>query len=394
MILCFQIPPYGPMSKTLEPPPALMLGLTSQPLYQLERLLRESIRLRVRDIPPRGLNGGGTSARLGILFSGGLDCTLLARIAHEVLPEAEEVDLLNVAFYNPRINGRADSSSEHDARAYEACPDRITGRKSFHELQSICANRNWRFVEMNVSYRETLAHRDTVKSLMYPHNTEMDLSIAYALYFAARGIGAVKSPIGISVNYETPARVLLSGLGADEIFGGYQRHATAFARHGHSGLLNELELDFNRLGKRNLGRDDRVTSHWGKEVRYPYLDEEFLSWALSVPVGAKCGFMERTPHEQEHDFPALEPGKQILRLLAWKLGMQGVAMEKKRAVGLGITYDRTRLIRYRYNLERVRRKWRLASPKVLSSSHDVQCVSLPLVVASMCSCVSLVSPWQ
>jgi asparagine synthetase B (glutamine-hydrolysing) len=98
-------------------------------------------------------------------------------------------------------------------------------------------------------------------------------------------------------------------------------------------LIDELELDVNRLGKRNLGRDDRVISHWGREVRYPYLDEFLLTWALSIPVWEKCGFGLHKPVDAGE--PDLEPGKQVLRLLAWKLGIQQVAKEKKRAIQFG-----------------------------------------------------------
>ena len=45
-------------------------------------------------------------------------------------------------------------------------------------------------------------------------------------------------------------------------------HSTAFMHHGYGSLIDKLEFDFQRIGKRNLGRDDRVTSHWRKEVRY------------------------------------------------------------------------------------------------------------------------------
>ncbi|KAI9752572.1 MAG: hypothetical protein M4579_005570 [Chaenotheca gracillima] len=157
----------------------------------------------------------------------------------------------------------------------------------------------------------------------------MDLSIAYAFYFAARGEGTINEANSESkILYKTPARILLSGLGADEIFGGYTRHSSAFSRRGFPGLVEELELDFRRLGKRNLGRDDRVISHWGKEARFPYLDEDLLRWVLQLPVWEKCGFGQTTGDIGVD----IEPGKKLLRLLAWKSGLRSVALEKKRAV--------------------------------------------------------------
>jgi asparagine synthetase B (glutamine-hydrolysing) len=163
----------------------------------------------------------------------------------------------------------------------------------------------------------------------------MDLSIAYALYFASRGAGVVTDGSGISTPYTTPAHVLLSGLGADELFGGYGRHAVAYARGGYASLIDELALDFDRLGKRNLGRDDRVISDSGREVRFPYLDEDFIALALDLPVWAKCDFANEQDIESDDPARLLEPGKRALRMLAWELGMKGVAAEKKRAIQFG-----------------------------------------------------------
>jgi len=52
-------------------------------------------------------------------------------------------------------------------------------------------------------------------------------------------------------------KVLLSGLGADEQLAGYSRHRTTFRLGGWKALENELEMEINRISRRNLGRDDR-----------------------------------------------------------------------------------------------------------------------------------------
>jgi asparagine synthetase B (glutamine-hydrolysing) len=329
------------------PAPTLYTRPTPSTVDALLYQLKASLRLRVTDIPTLSQpKFDQIATKVAILFSGGLDCTLLARLVNDLLPVNEAIDLINVAFENPRA--LASTIATATASPFESCPDRRTSRSSFTELAKVCPHRHWRFVAIDIPFTETSTHRPTIIDLMHPHNTEMDLSIATALYFAARGQGScLTDPSNLDsllVPYTTPARVLISGLGADELFAGYTRHATAFSRRGFPGLVDELELDFTRIGSRNLGRDDRVMSHWGKEVRYPYLDEGFVTWALALPAWEKCGFragkeipkhsegVEGKTVEKEED---LDPAKMLLRLAAWRLGMRRVAGERKRAIQFG-----------------------------------------------------------
>lgn len=108
--------------------------------------LIRSLQYRVLNVPtPPEANV--SDARVAILFSGGLDCTVLARLASDLIPSDQVIDLINVAFENPRIASQQKGAEE--VNLYEICPDRITGRKSFAELVAVCPGRRWRFVTVS-----------------------------------------------------------------------------------------------------------------------------------------------------------------------------------------------------------------------------------------------------
>lgn len=108
-------------------------------------------------------------ARVAILFSGGLDCATLALLASTVLPPSESIDLINVAFENPRI-----TSNKPAEDIYEV-PDRQTARATYVELCRLQPDRKWNLVLVNINQEESLNSQNDVLDLMAPQDTEMDL---------------------------------------------------------------------------------------------------------------------------------------------------------------------------------------------------------------------------
>lgn len=144
-------------------------------MSELGNYLRESLKPRLLNIPVPPIRGGQPDVRVAVLFSGGLDCTVLARLLHDILPLEYQIDLLNAAFENPRViqaakqppqtkKGSKKTNKLHEAAQedesevsisqigtvsespYESCPDRETGRKTFEELNKVCTGRLWRFI--------------------------------------------------------------------------------------------------------------------------------------------------------------------------------------------------------------------------------------------------------
>lgn len=135
-----------PMERTL-------LTAASPSVASLRQRLIESLRLRVLNVP-RLPATAATHSGIAVLFSGGLDCTILARMAHDLVPHSQGIDLINVAFENPRVASQLQTQSNGTvADFYESCPDRITGRKSFAELRQTCPQRAWRFIAASLPER-------------------------------------------------------------------------------------------------------------------------------------------------------------------------------------------------------------------------------------------------
>ncbi|KAK0246021.1 asparagine synthase-domain-containing protein [Armillaria nabsnona] len=332
------IPPdTWPRLVSLDEIPDYLLASVDALISHLDR----SVMLRVHNIPHR--SSAPTQSRVAVLFSGGIDSTVIAYLAHKHIPLEESIDLLNVAFENPRkirmetegnLGGVSRRHKKKDKKPSESnpvrvsymVPDRKTGLQEVEELRQLCPGRTWNFVEVNVPYNESQGVRSIVEALMLPSRTVMDYSLALALYFASRGVGHVRAYPGAEpVAYTSPARVLLNGLGSDELLGGYGRHRSAFNSGGWQAVISELQLEIQRIPVRNLGRDDRICSSHGKETRHPFLSFGVVSFLANLPVQHKMD-------------PRLEVGlgdKILLRLAARKMGLIEASGRKKRAMQFG-----------------------------------------------------------
>ncbi|CAG9098104.1 unnamed protein product [Plutella xylostella] len=279
---------------------------------KLTQLLEKSVKIRLETQPKKCKDCLNSTSKcnhctVGILFSGGLDCTILAFLADKYVDKDQPIDLINVAF----------SKDDHNAN-YDV-PDRLTGKQSLKELQKICVSRKWVFREVNITKNEFQElQKSTIADLVHPRQTILDESLGTALWFAARG----RDDSGVS-----PCRILLLGSGADELFGGYSRHRNAFKYHGWPGLHKELMLDWQRISFRNLARDNRVICDHGRQPRMPYLDEDFTNYVLGLKPWLKC-------------FPSVQLGpgvgdKLMLRLVAFHLGLIEVSTFPKRALQFG-----------------------------------------------------------
>uniref|UniRef100_A0A914IDQ2 Asparagine synthetase [glutamine-hydrolyzing] n=1 Tax=Globodera rostochiensis TaxID=31243 RepID=A0A914IDQ2_GLORO len=205
-----------------------------------------------------------SDAPIGVLLSGGLDSSLISTIA-----------------------ARALRGSDHPLRSFSIgldreAPDAVAARKIAHFLGT-------QHHECYFSVQEGI---EVITQLIWHLETYDVTSIRAStpMYFLSRHI----SKMGI--------KVVLSGEGADEIFGGYLYFHNA---PDDAEFQKETIRRVNRLSTADCLRADKSTMANSLEVRVPFLDKQFLALAMSIAPA--------------HKRPKMEPGKTERPMEKWIL---------------------------------------------------------------------------
>ena len=191
----------------------------------------------------------------GVLLSGGLDSSVISAIA-EKFSEMRIEDGSKTKAYWPRLHSFA--------VGLKGAPDLAKARLVADHIGTV-------HHEINYTIQEGL---DAIRDVIYFIET-YDVTTVRAstpMYLLAR---VIKS-MGI--------KMVLSGEGADEIFGGYLYfHKAPSAKDFHDETVRKL----SKLHFYDCLRANKSLSAWGVEGRVPFLDKEFLDVAMRTNPSAK-----------------------------------------------------------------------------------------------------------
>ena len=191
----------------------------------------------------------------GLLLSGGLDSSVISAIAQKFSEHRIE-DGSKTRAYWPRLHSFA--------VGLRGAPDLAKARLVADHIGTV-------HHEINYTIQEGL---DAIRDVIYYIET-YDVTTVRAstpMYLLAR---VIKS-MGI--------KMVLSGEGADEIFGGYLYfHKAPSAKDFHEETVRKL----SKLHLYDCLRANKSLSAWGVEGRVPFLDKEFLDVAMRINPEAK-----------------------------------------------------------------------------------------------------------
>ena len=191
----------------------------------------------------------------GVLLSGGLDSSVVSAIA-ERFSEHRIEDGGQTRAYWPRLHSFA--------VGLEGAPDLAKARLVADHIGTVHHEIHYTVQEGLDALRDVIYYIETYDVTTVRASTPM-----YLLARVIRSMGL---------------KMVLSGEGADEVFGGYLYfHKAPSARDFHEETVRKL----SKLHLYDCLRANKSLSAWGVEGRVPFLDKEFLDVAMSLDPEAK-----------------------------------------------------------------------------------------------------------
>ncbi len=219
--------------------------------------------------------------RVGIIFSGGIDSVIIAWLAKKMVRE--------VTCYTGGVKDSSDVAfARHIAK------------------------------KLNLKLRVNELSQDEVEQIIPEVMDVIEDTNAGQVEVAVPVYAAIK------LAHEDGIKVMFTGQGADELFGGYSWYTKVVEKEGYQKLRDHMTEDLLLLYRETLEREDKITMAHSIEMREPFLDMSVIrvSMQIAMKLNVKSG---------DDVF-----GKHVHRRLAQKLGIpRNIAYRIKEAAQHG-----------------------------------------------------------
>ena len=190
----------------------------------------------------------GNLDKVGVLLSGGVDSCLIAKLIADFAIERG----IELTVYTAGVDGAAD----------------LDYATNFAQ-------------ELGLSHKVRKISRDEVEPYLFKVVAAVE----------ERDLVQVEAGIGIYVAAEMACqdgnKVLFSGQGPDELWGGYSWYPEIIARDGYDELQKRMWDDLERGDIETLDRENKIALDLSMESVFPYVDNEIIKLAMSVSPRTK-----------------------------------------------------------------------------------------------------------
>jgi len=254
---------------------------------EIKAKLLTLLRASISELIPRR-----SGERFAVLFSGGLDSTLIAYLCKEMM-RVRDFECYTVVVEEPGMKEAEDLSY---------------AKRIAEDLGLSLKIRKLNLEEVENYLKEVIPvihDADGVK-----------ISVAVPLY------------VGCKMAKDAGIKTVLYGLGAEELFAGYEEYKRVKKEEVNRACLSGL----SRMHERDLYRDYMIAKAHGISLLAPFLATDLVEYAMRIPVSLKLS--------DDHDLNKAEAvvataDKLILREIARDLGLEEAASRKKKAVQYG-----------------------------------------------------------